>query len=95
MSSAGGRPSRQKMVSVGTPIVPPGPCPSPADTPGPSTAATTPQVTASLRDFALSLEQDASQPAPPLVNRGLIARNMIQLLARGSGSQVMSRGAKY
>jgi hypothetical protein len=55
MSSAGGRPSRQKMVSVGTSIVPPGPRPSPADTPGPSTAATTPQVTASLHDFAVSL----------------------------------------
>ena len=55
MSSAGGRPSRQKMVSVGTSTVPPGPRPSPADTPGPSTAATTPQVTASLHDFAVSL----------------------------------------
>ena len=32
MSSAGGRPSRQKMVSVGISIVPPGPRPSPADT---------------------------------------------------------------
>ena len=57
MSSAGGRPSRQKMVSVGTSIVPPGPRPSPADTPGPSTAATTPQATASLHDFAVSLER--------------------------------------
>jgi hypothetical protein len=55
MSSAGGRPSRQKMVSVGTSIVPPGPCPPPADTPGTSTAVTTPQVTASLHDFAVSL----------------------------------------
>ena len=58
MSSAGGRPSRQKMVSVGTSIVPPGPRPSPADTPGPSTTATTPQVTASLHDFAASLAND-------------------------------------
>jgi hypothetical protein len=55
MSSAGGHPSRQKMVSVGTSIVPPGPRPSPADTPGLSTAATAPQVTASLHDFAVSL----------------------------------------
>jgi hypothetical protein len=55
MSSAGGRPSRQKMVSVGTSIVPPGPCPPPADTPGTSTAVTTPQVTALLHDFAVSL----------------------------------------
>ena len=34
MSSAGGRPSWQTMVSVGTSIVPPGPRPPPADTPG-------------------------------------------------------------
>ena len=43
------------MVSVGTSIVPPGPRPPPADTPGPSTAVTTPQVTASIHDFAASL----------------------------------------
>ena len=43
------------MVSVGTSIVPPGPCPPPADTPGPSTVVTTPQVTASIHDFAASL----------------------------------------
>ena len=55
MSSAGWGHSRQKMVSVGTSIVPPGPRPPPADTPGPSTAATTPQVTASIHDFAASL----------------------------------------
>src|SRR5439155_26891015 len=55
MSSAGGRPSRQKMVSVRTSIVPPGPRPLPADTPDASTATTTPQVTASLHDFAVSL----------------------------------------
>src|SRR5512135_1596174 len=59
MSSAGGCPSRQKMVSVGTSMVPPGPCPPPADTPGASTAVTTPQVTASIHDFAVSLP-----PAP-------------------------------
>jgi hypothetical protein len=55
MSSAGRGLSRQTMVSVGTSIVPPRPRPSPADTPGPSTAVTTPQVTASLHDFAVSL----------------------------------------
>jgi hypothetical protein len=42
-------------VSVGTSIVPPGPRPSLADTPGPSTAVTTSQATASLHDFAGSL----------------------------------------
>src|SRR6266567_8137138 len=55
MSSAGGCPSWQKMVSVGTSIVPPGPCPPPADTRDASSAVTTPQVTASLHDFAVSL----------------------------------------
>jgi hypothetical protein len=43
------------MVSVRTSIVPPGPRPLPADTPGASTATTAPQVTASLHDFAVSL----------------------------------------
>ena len=47
--------SRLFMVSVGTSIVPPGPCPPPADTPGPSTAVTTPQVTTSVHDFAGSV----------------------------------------
>jgi hypothetical protein len=46
-------------VSVGTSIVPPGPCPPPADTPGLSTVITPPQVTASIHDFAASL---ATQP---------------------------------
>ena len=55
MSSAGGSPSWQAMVSVGTSIVPPGPCPPPADTPGTSIVVTTPQVTASIHDFAVSL----------------------------------------
>jgi hypothetical protein len=50
-----GYPSRQKVVSVGTSIVPPGPCPPPADTPGRATVVTTPQVTASMHDFAVSL----------------------------------------
>ena len=55
MSSAGGSPSWQAMVSVGTSIVPPGPCPPLGDTPRASPAATTPQVTTSIHDFAASL----------------------------------------
>ena len=43
------------MESVRTSIVPPGPCPPLPDTPGTSPAATAPQVTASLHDFAVSL----------------------------------------
>ena len=43
------------MVSVGTSIVPPGSRPPPADTPGLSIVVTTPQVTASIHDFAASL----------------------------------------
>ena len=43
------------MVSVRTSIVPPGPCPPPEDTPGAAPAATAPQVTASIHDFAVSL----------------------------------------
>jgi hypothetical protein len=55
MSSAGGCPSWQAVLSAGTSIVPPGPCPPPADTPDPSVIVTTPQVTASIHDFAGSL----------------------------------------
>ena len=55
MSSAGGRPSWQAIDSVRTSIVPPGPRPPPADTPDTSLVTTTPQVTASLHDFAVSL----------------------------------------
>ena len=46
------------MVSVRTSIVPPGPCPPLEDTPGASPAATAPQVTASIHDFAVSLAGD-------------------------------------
>src|SRR5581483_3359614 len=56
MSSAGGRPSWQKMVSVGTSIVPPGHRPPPEATPDTSSTATTSQVTASHHDFAVSLD---------------------------------------
>src|SRR6266576_938122 len=62
MSSAGGRPSWQAMVSVRTSIVPPGPCPPLEDTPGPSPAATAPQVTASIHDFAVSLRGPPGAP---------------------------------
>ena len=55
MSSAGGDPSWQAMVSVRTSIVPPGPRLPPADTPDISSAATKPEVTTSIHDFAASL----------------------------------------
>jgi hypothetical protein len=55
MSSAGGCPSWQAMASVRTSIVPPWPCPPLTDTPGPSPAVTTSQVTALIHDFAVSL----------------------------------------
>ena len=58
MSSAGGRPSWQAMVSVRTSIVPPGPRPPPADTPDESPAVTTSQVTPSIQDFAVSLGRE-------------------------------------
>src|SRR6185437_14924738 len=56
MSSAGGRPSWQAMASVGTSIVPPRHRPPPADAPDTSAVVTTPQVTASRHDFAVSLD---------------------------------------
>ena len=43
------------MASVGTSIVPPGPRPPPADTPGTSAPITTPRVTVLHHDFAVSL----------------------------------------
>jgi hypothetical protein len=46
------------MASVGTSIVPPGPRPPPADTPGTSAPITTPQVTALHHDFAVSLPRN-------------------------------------
>ena len=61
MSSAGGRPTWQAMVSVRTSLVPPGPCPPLEDTPGASPAATAPQVTASIHDFAVSLEKTPAE----------------------------------
>src|SRR6476646_5263772 len=64
MSSAGGRPSWQKMASVRTSIVPPGPCPPPADTPDTSPAAMKQQLTASFHDFAVSLTRPLSLLLP-------------------------------
>jgi hypothetical protein len=61
----GGRPSWQAMVSVRTSIVPPGPCPPLEDTPGASPAATAPQVTASIHDFAVSLPREPAQMTLP------------------------------
>jgi hypothetical protein len=58
MASAGGRPLGPTTVSVRTSIVPPGPRPPPADTPGTSPLIATPQVTPSLHDFAGSLVRD-------------------------------------
>jgi hypothetical protein len=55
MSSAGGRPSWQKMVSVGTSIVPPWHRPPPEGTPDTSSTVMTSQATASRHDFAVSL----------------------------------------
>ena len=55
MSSSGGRLSWQKTVSVRTSIVPPGPCPPPADTPHALPVVTTSQVKDSLHDFAAPL----------------------------------------
>jgi hypothetical protein len=52
----GGRESlRHTAVSVGTSIVPPGPCPPPADAPGTSSTITAPQARTPLHDFAVSL----------------------------------------
>src|SRR5512142_418531 len=79
MSSAGGRPSWQTTVSVATSIVPPGPCPPPSDTPDASPFVTTSQVTASLRDFAVSLLGEGVEPADAVA---------------GSGGQVGADGAE-
>ena len=65
MSSAGGRPLWQTTVSVGTSIVPPGPCPPPEDTPGSSSAITTPQATASIHDGWLTTTYSAAPDMRP------------------------------
>src|ERR671923_574437 len=93
MSSAGGHPSRQKMVSVGTSIVPPGPCPPPADTPGASSAITTPQATASLHDFAGSLKKREPHHEEDHYRTGLsadYARARAHLRHPGAGTSVLT-----
>src|SRR5205814_3068240 len=57
MASAGGS-LEAGDVSVRTSIVPPGPCPPPADTPDTSPAAMKQQLTASFHDFAVSLVEN-------------------------------------
>src|SRR5512142_528995 len=86
MSSAGGCPSRQKMVSVGTSIVPPGPCPPPADTPDASTAVTTPQVTASIHDFAVSLATPPTVRMKPVIQAAVRATIPEKLFDRAAGA---------
>src|SRR5581483_4149048 len=81
MSSAGGRPSWQKMVSVGTSIVPPGHRPPPEATPDTSSTATTSQVTASHHDFAVSLDTGAGR------GRRLIHAHLRSLQRRDSRLQ--------
>src|SRR5208283_4775898 len=62
MASAGGS-LEAGDVSVRTSIVPPGPCPPPADTPDTSPAAMKQQLTASFHDFAVSLAWDETREA--------------------------------
>src|SRR5436190_20358155 len=63
MASAGGS-LEAGDVSVRTSIVPPGPCPPPADTPDTSPAAMKQQLTASFHDFAVSLPGTPSLMLP-------------------------------
>src|SRR5947208_4960993 len=97
MSSAGGRPSRQKMVSVRTSIVPPGPRPLPADTPDASTATTTPQVTASLHDFAVSLAdipgvgEHGAQPGADAGVGQLLAAGLEHRVQQGAVHRVLGQ----
>jgi hypothetical protein len=66
MSSAGGRLWWQTTVSVRTSIVPPGPCPPPADTPHALPVVTTSQVKDSLHDFAVPLTPTGPHLKQPL-----------------------------
>ena len=83
MSSAGGRPLWQTTVSVGTSIVPPGPCPPPEDTPGSSSAITTPQATASIHDFAVSLRSTPGDQGHGGFDKGTLAAALIGLVGAG------------
>jgi hypothetical protein len=71
MSSAGGRTSPGRvMASVRTSVVPPGPRPPPADTPGTPSSITTPQVTGPLHDSAASLRLPPTSVAPAQASPG-------------------------
>jgi hypothetical protein len=69
----GGRPSWQAMASVRTSIVPPGPCPPPADTPDALPVVTTSQVKASRHDFAVSLAWHDRRVAGRCATGGFVA----------------------
>src|SRR5512142_871036 len=92
MSPAGGCPSWQAMVSVRTSIVPPGPCPPLADTPGTSPAATAPQVTASIHDFAGSLGCPRSGQSRLLRLRVQFRRRISERRPAGTGDIAASAG---
>ena len=97
MASAGGS-LEAGDVSVGTSIVPPGPCPPSADTPDTSPAAMKQQLTASFNDFAVSLpgtpgqaEQQASgrTPTPGISSRNSLCRNQA-----GNGLPELAGGSR-
>jgi hypothetical protein len=92
MSSAGGRPSWQARVSVRTSIVPPGPCPPPEDTPGASPAATAPQVTDSIHDFAVSLGPDGAEAARRVAQAGRATIRRQNPSSRGRGTEGLCLG---
>src|SRR5579875_1121831 len=95
MSSAGGCPSWQAMVSMRTSIVPPGPCPPPADTPGTSPAATTAQATASFQDFAGSLDCSLSVVRlVPLVRLRSGANPLVDLSRSSQPVRVLTETAR-
>jgi hypothetical protein len=73
MSSAGGGSPWQAMVSVRTSIVPPRPRLPPADTPDASAAAMTPQVKASIHDFAVPLRRWQPLAWPRWLSSGLLS----------------------
>ena len=73
------------MASVGTSIVPPGPRPPPADTPGTSAPIAAPQVTALHHDFAVSL---------PLFPNPVVAESLLDRLINNS-HQAFMNGPSY
>ena len=83
------------MLSVGTSIVPPGPCPPPADTPDPSVIVTTPQVTASIHDFAGSLLLDALHPGNWSGDKGFVGYGMITPFKKPPGGELLDWQKEY